>query len=1250
MDASTTWSFWIDTGGTFTDCLARTPSGGLRRLKVLSTGSVRGRIASVEDRDALVVEGLPAVNPGFFSGYTLRDSRGFGLRKIVRDRRANDLVRLELDRESGCQTGDTVDLSAGEEAPLLAMRILTDTPLGKPLPAAELRLATTRGTNAILEGKGERVAFFVTRGFGDLLRIGDQRRPDLFALNVTKPAPLHGPVVEVDERLAADGSVVAPINLEGLREQVEALLKDGIRVAAIALLHGYRNPVHEKALAFFVKDAGFEVVSVSSELAPFIKLVPRAETTVVDAMLAPVMDSYLDGVGKAVDPKRFWVMTSAGGLVRRDAYRPKDSLLSGPAGGVAGAVAVSRRAGFSRILTFDMGGTSADVARFEGDFEYRAEHVVGHARVFAPALRLETVAAGGGSICRFDGTALVVGPESAGADPGPACFGGGGPLTLTDVNLLSGRLDPAKFGVPVFVQAAEAKLEEALSDIERATAQRPAAADVLRGFLEIANERMADVIRRISVREGYDPVDYTLVAFGGAGGLHACAIAELLKMKSVLFPADSGLLSAYGLREAVPERFAERQIMKPLAESGPFLDVLLEELAGEGRAGLIDDGLEASQCMVRRREIQLRFSGQESGFYVDAEPVAEIAGRFSSAYESRYGYSARDREIEVVSLRVVVSGKPREEAAENFPSGDDVPSIVAPSVIARADLVPGRRFEGPVLVQDGFGTLFVLEGWSAAVGSGGSIVLNDDRAPGSVSSTVSTDVVELELFTCRFLALVEEMGVLLQRCAISVNVKERLDFSCALLDADGELVANAPHIPVHLGALGICVRRIRETLELLPGDVVITNHPGFGGSHLPDITLVAPVHSRDGVLLGFVANRAHHAEVGGATPGSMPTTARCLAEEGVVIAPMFVARKGSVDWGPVRELLAGGEFPSRAVDENLADLHAQFASIRSGTVALQDLAANHGAEGVRRFMTLLKQRSADALANALSRLPAGVMKARDELDDGMPIEVTCERVGGKLIVDFQGSGDVHPGNLNATPGIVNSALIYVLRLLAGENLPLNEGLLRDVELRIPRGVLSPGFPDDPRRCPAVVGGNVETSQRIVDVLMTAFGMAACSQGTMNNLVIGNESFSYYETIAGGTGAGPGFAGCDAIHSHMTNTAITDPEVFEVRQPLRLEQFAVRTGTGGSGRFAGGAGVVRRVRVLAPVSVSILAQRRTKGPPGSTGGGDGVHGEQWIERPDGTRDKLGSSFSGILNPGDVIEISTPGGGGWGNAGT
>lgn len=1218
-------------------------------MKVLSSGRIRGRVVRVREGGAVVVEGLPVLSRGFFSGFVLRDSRGSAVRRVVGDVRENEGVCLELDGAFNCLPGETVDLSGGEEAPILAMRILTGTPLGKPLPEAEFRLATTRGTNALLEGKGARVAFFVTRGFGDLLKIGDQRRPDLFALNVAKPAPLHGPVVEVDERLAADGSIIAPLDLERLREPIAELLEDGIRVAAVALLHGYRNPAHENALASFLKNAGFEVVSVSSELSPFIKLVPRAETTVVDAMLAPVMRSYLDGVGRAVDPKRFWVMTSAGGLVRRNAYRPKDCLLSGPAGGVAGAAAVARRAGISRILTFDMGGTSTDVARFEGDFDYRAEHVVGHARVFAPALRVETVAAGGGSICRFDGTALVVGPESAGAEPGPACYGSGGPLTLTDVNLLIGRLDTAKFGVPVHVNAAKTRLEEILLEIDRATGQRPAVDDVLQGFLNIANERMADAICGISVREGYDPAQYTLVAFGGAGGLHACAIAEQLKMTSVLFPADSGLLSACGLREAVPERFAERQVMKPLNEALPSLDHSLGELVGEGRAGLVEEGLEATQCIVRRREVQLRYAGQEAGLFIEADPVAEIASRFLGAYESRFGYSAEDRNFEVVSLRVVVSGKPCEDAAENFPRNGDHSLDSNAGGIARATLVAGRQFDGPVLVQDGFSTLYVSDGWKASVGSEGSILLSNIPASTPVSPTVSPEVVELELFTCRFLALVEEMGVLLQRCAISVNVKERLDFSCALFDVDGELVANAPHIPVHLGAMGICVRRICETLELSPGDVVVTNHPGFGGSHLPDITLVAPVHSADGDLLGFVANRAHHAEVGGATPGSMPTNARCLAEEGVVISPTFVARKGRVDWKPVRERLAGGDHPSRAVEENMADLHAQLASIRRGAIALRELAADHGSGVVHRFMALLKQRSANALANALSRLPAGDLNARDQLDDGTPIEVTCERDAGKLVVDFRGSGGVHPGNLNATPGIVNSALVYVLRVLAGEDLPLNEGFLRDVELRIPRGVLSPEFPDDPRACPAVVGGNVETSQRLVDVLMTAFGMAACSQGTMNNLVLGNENFSYYETIAGGTGAGPGFAGCDAVHSHMTNTAITDPEVFEVRQPLRLERFAVRTGSGGAGRFVGGSGIVRRIRVLAPVSVSLLTQRRMKNPPGAAGGGGGMCGEQWIERTDGAREKLSSSFSGSLNPGDVIEIFTPGGGGWGKAG-
>lgn len=1224
------WQFWMDTGGTFTDCLARDPAGAWHRAKVLSTGAVRARVTAVAGSREVALGGLTWPGDGLFSGWRAAPPAQASAEAGV-VAWSGGTRRLVLDRDVDWPVGTLVDLATGEEAPVVAMRLLTGTRAGAALPPVSLRLATTRGTNALLEGRGAPVVFFVTEGFADLLRIGDQRRPDLFAIRVEKPPPLHGPVVEVRGRLDAQGRELVPLDLAAVGAAASALHAQGHEVAAVALVHSYREPGHERAVAQVLREAGFRHVSVSSELAPSIRIVPRAETAVVDAMLAPVMERYLSGVAAVVDPAQLFVMTSAGGLVRCADYRPKDSLLSGPAGGVAGAAAVARRAGLGRIITFDMGGTSTDVARFEGDFDYQYQHSVGTARIMAPALRVESVAAGGGSVCRFDGSALVVGPESAGARPGPACYGAGGPLTLTDVNLLLGRLDPARFGLPAFPEAAEAALAGVMAAIAAARGTPPARDEVLRGFLEIADERMAEAIRRISVREGYDAAEYALVSFGGAGGLHACAVAGRLGIGRILHPADSGLLSAYGLGQAVEERIVERQVLGLLDAERSAIPAWIASLEAEGRAQLAGGGVPADHLVLRRAELELRFAGQDAGLAVAATPLGTLEARFVEAYRRRFGYAPVDRAIEVVTARVVVSTASTSVEVETF---------------------GGRAggAAGPRLIQDGFSTLYIAEGWSGCAGSCGSLLL-ERRAPGALEAAdVRRDeVVDLELFTHRFRAVVDEMGLLLRRSALSVNIKERLDFSCALLDAQGELVANAPHVPVHLGALGLCVRRVREVLDLRAGDVAITNHPGFGGAHLPDVTLIAPVHAGDGTLLGYVANRAHHAEIGGVRPGSMPPDARRLIEEGVILPPMLLVRAGAADWEGVAARLRGGLYPSRRVDENLADLHAQLASIRFGADALQALAGRHGAAALHHFMGRLKERAASALADALERRAQLDASASDALDDGTPVVVRLmrERASGRLRVDFSGSGGVHPGNLNATPAIVRSALIYVLRLLAGRDLPLNEGLMRDVDLVVPEGLLAPHFVDDPALCPAVVGGNVETSQRVVDVLVRALGLAASSQGTMNNLIFGNARCSYYETIGGGTGAGEGFDGCDGVHSHMTNTAITDPEVLELRLPVRLERFALRRGSGGAGRWRGGDGLERVLRFLEPMDVSLLTQRRCSGPPGCAGGAPGAAGAQWLERVLGSgREPLGFVSGFAVQAGDVLGINTPGGGGWG----
>ena len=1249
MGETQRWQFWMDTGGTFTDCLACAPDGRRHRLKVLSSGALRVGLKARRRADQVCFDRAWIVGDSRLEGFSVRPVAGGEAAMITGWDSTRRLATL--DRAVTWRVGDVVDVGTGEEAPVLAMRLLTGTAAGDPLPLSELRLATTRGTNALLEGKGARVVLFVTAGFGDLLRIRDQRRPDLFALRVQKPPPLHGPVLEVHERLTADGREETALDLGRLRADAARLRSDGYDVAAVALLHSYRDDRHEKAVAAVLREVGFRHVSLSSELAPFIKIVPRAETAVVDATLGPVMEQYLSGVASVLDADRLLVMTSAGGLVRRASFRPKDGLLSGPAGGVAGAAAVARRAGLARIIAFDMGGTSTDVARYEGDFDYQHEHVVGHARVMAPALRVESVAAGGGSVCRFDPVAgsLIVGPESAGARPGPACYGAGGPLTLTDVNLLLGRLDPGRFALPVFPDAAEAALRAVLDEVGAGGGAGGGRGGGLHGFLEIADARMADAIRRISVREGYDASEYVLVAFGGAGGLHACAVAARLGMRRVLHPADSGLLSAYGLGRAAEECIRERQILEPLPKVAQAVSILLRELEEDGRRTLGAGDVPEDEIQARRAELELRFAGQDQGLVIPAEPAASVCDRFLAAYRKRFGYAPTDRVIEVVTARVVVRREIGELERETFAEGDgasaDADARAHPPRIARADCVPGMSRQGPCLVQDGFSTLHVAPGWTARMGSLGSILLESVGVDAPAGGGRG-EVVEAELFTSRFRSLVAEMGLLLQRCALSVNIKERLDFSCALLDAAGCLVVNAPHVPVHLGALGLCVRSVVQSMPLGPGDVAITNHPAHGGAHLPDVTLIAPVHAEDGTLLAYVANRAHHAEIGGVRPGSMPPDAHSLAEEGVVLPPIRFVRDGEADWGVIEQRLRAGLHPSRRVDENLADLHAQLASIRLGVAMLEELARRHGASLLRHYMDWLQDRAASALSGVLDRIGLREAGAVDQLDDGARIAVEMTRRDGRLLIDFSGSAGVHPGNLNATPAIVRSAVIYVLRVLAGCDLPLNEGLLRQVDLVLPAGMLAPPFEEDPTRCPAVVGGNVETSQRIVDVLVRALGLAASSQGTMNNLIFGNTRCSYYETIGGGTGAGDGFRGCDGVHSHMTNTAITDPEILELRLPVRLERFALRCGSGGAGRFVGGEGLERVIRFLEPVDISLLTQRRTDGPPGLCGGGAGAPGEQWIERAQGGREPLVSIAGTSAAGGDRLIIRTPGGGGWG----
>lgn len=1232
----------VDTGGTFTDCWGKPDGDAAPRLvKVLSSGRLRIAVKQWFSPQELQIQ-LPenwVTSDGFFNDYQVETDKESTIVISYDDKTHRLLLADSVSKTK------SIDLHANEEAPVLGARLLTGTSLECPFPELDFRLATTRGTNALLERKGGKVALFVTEGFADLLTIRDQRRPDLFALQHARPSPLFEQVIEVPGRLDAEGREITPIDFsQAFEAALEKARQSGITLGAVALLHSYRNKAHENAVAKRLIEAGFEILSCSSELAPLIKILPRAETAVVNSYLHPVMQSFLDHIRYRIgDDRKLLTMTSAGGLEPIGSYCPKDSLLSGPAGGVSGAAAIAGELECERILTFDMGGTSTDVARYERGFQYRFEQIVGDARLLSPALKIETVAAGGGSICAWEQDRLKVGPESAGADPGPACYGRGGPLTVTDVNLLLGRIDPDNFGIPLSEENLSASKKAAMAlQHEAGLPEANLSEEFLRGLLDIAVEQMADAIRTISIRDGADPSDYALLAFGGAGPLHACDIAERLNVRRILIPAEAGLLSAYGLDQASIERFAEQQVnLTVTSEKLPdiFNSTDDEALSALERAGFSGE--------VNRRIVELRLAGQDATLTVEVSAPEALESEFGRVYQNTFGYDApSDRPIEVVSYRAI-AGTGRSNSRKIEPthlrrkSSPSAP-LGHGTFVDRSGLQTGSTVHGPSVIQDPFSTLFLKSGWTAQVAFNGSLDLHYRSTDPKKQSQRPAEIVH-ELFRHRFDNLVEEMGTILQRAAVSTNVKERADFSCALLDSEGQLISSAPHIPVHLGALGMCVRKVRKVIKMRPGDTIVTNHPAIGGSHLPDVTLVTPVFAgQNEALIGYVANRAHHAEIGGIAPGSMPPSATCLAEEGVLISPTHLIDEGSSCFDKVSEILTKAPYPTRHLKDNLADLNAQLASNRRGETLLQQIADGCGIDLLKSEMLHLKQQSFDALGEHLSKTGFEKCSAIETLDDGTPIEVRILNDKGKLTVDLSGTGATLPGNLNATPAIVQSAVLYALRLWMQSKVPLNEGMLRSAEIILPECFLNPTFFDDPTKSPAVVGGNVESSQRLVDTLIKALEIQACSQGTMNNFLFGDENFGYYETICGGSGAGEGYNGTAGIHTHMTNTAITDPEILEQRYPVRLHRFSIRNGSGGDGKWSGGDGIIREVEFLKPLQVSLIAQHRQITPFGGNGGSHGRCGQQFLnDKP------INGTAAFAAAPGDRLRIETPGGGGWGS---
>ena len=1255
------WKIWVDTGGTFTDCIAITPAAEKKRLKVLSSGCLRGRILEKTGPCQYLIQQNWGVGKSIFDGYR------FGL---VNDDQLSSTVktvdlkhnRLELEEDLAIPALSDFEISSGEEAPVLAARMATEKKLHEPLPKLEMRIGSTKGTNALLEKKGAGLTLLITRGFRDLLEIGHQQRPHLFQLAVPPPTVLYDQVIEVEERVSATGEVIRPLRKQAMEGYLDKLKNE---VVVVALMNAYRNPVHELQLKEALSEKGIRFVSLSHELTPTIKLLPRAQTALVNGYLSPVIQRYLEeieqGLTKGSDGEEgqaphLLVMTSSGGLVNSRFFQPKDSLLSGPAGGVVGAAHVAEGLGYPRILTLDMGGTSTDTARYDGRLDYQFLTRIDDFELASSSLAIETVAAGGGSICYFDGYKLQVGPESAGAHPGPACYGAGGPLTVTDVNLLLGKMDPTAIGIPIDLQAAMKSLLALRQEIYDRSRQQLDPIELLQGFERIANRKMADAIRKISVAKGINPSDYALLAFGGAGGLHACRIASILEMNQVILPFDGGLLSAWGIGNANVERLAERQINAPLKDNLKTLDQSIASVKQTARGNLAAEGLPEDQIEIQSVLVYLRLAGQSHNLELVYDKPESLSSEFERQYRDLFGYYPEGGSIEIESIKAIASTRlmtpaqpQKAEATHDARPAGSFAGVFLPDtkypVYVWKDLKAGATLAGPSILVNDTSTAFLEPGWEAVVGEQGDVICKISHSEGQVDMEFK-EAIELELFTNQFIAIANEMGAQLQRTAFSVNIKERLDFSCALLDGEAQLLVNAPHIPVHLGSLGICARLVLEKLTIGPGDVVITNHPKYGGSHLPDITLLSGVFTDAGDLIGYVINRAHHAELGGKQPGSMPPDATTLEEEGVVIPPTYLVRQGAIDWEKFAKVLTGAKYPTRSVQENLADVKAALASLRNGERGLKAMVNRYGLQKVRHYMAKLKEISRLELQKELSKIDGKSYKATELLDDDHAIVVKVEVKQGRITFYFDGTSQQHQHNLNANLSIVYSAILYVLRLLCSKDIPLNGGLMELVEIQMPNCFLNPEFADDPAKCPAVVGGNTEVSQRLVDTLLKALGLAACSQGTMNNLLFGNDRFGYYETIGGGIGAVEGAHGRSATHQHMTNTKITDPEELEWKYPVRLHRFEIRRGSGGAGQWNGGDGIVRELEFLEEVEMTILSQHRKVAPYGVHGGNDGQTGQQYIIRADGWREYIEGVDARRMFSGERIIVKTPGGGAWG----
>jgi len=1195
------WQFWIDRGGTFTDLVARRPDGSLTTHKLLSE------------------------NPEQY-----------------------------------------------EDAAIQGIRDLMGLARGQPIPAERVehvKMGTTVATNALLERKGDRTLLAITTGFADALRIGYQARPKIFDRHIRLPDRVYDEVAEIDERLRADGTVERALDEAGARRALRAAFDRGIRSVAIVLMHGYRYTAHEARVAAIAREIGFTQVSTSHETSPLMKLVSRGDTTTVDAYLSPILRRYVDQVAGQLGGARLMFMQSNGGLADARFFQGKDSILSGPAGGIVGAVRTAEMAGFDKIIGFDMGGTSTDVSHYAGEYERAFETQVAGVRMRAPMLRIHTVAAGGGSILHFDGARFRVGPDSAGANPGPACYRRGGPLAVTDCNVMLGKIVPRHFpkvfgphaDEPLDVAVVREKFGALAQEIRQATGEVRSPEAVAEGFLTIAVANMANAIKEISVQRGYDVTEYTLQCFGGAGGQHACLVADQLGMTKVFLHPYAGVLSAYGMGLADIRALREKAVEAELGAALPELPALYEPLIAEARGEVEAQGIADANITLHRR-VHLRYEGTDSALVASFGTAEEIVADFERLHRQRYGFVVPNKRhiVEAISVEVVGStGTGAVEASFLRPgaAGDAQPIDStrlfshgqwwdAP-VYDRATLGAGARIAGPAIVIEANSTNVIEPEWQAEMTAQGHLVMTRAVAARRAYAVgTSVDPVMLEVFNNLFMSIAEQMGSTLENTSYSVNIKERLDFSCAIFDAEGNLIANAPHMPVHLGSMGESVRTvIRERgREMQPGDVYVLNAPYNGGTHLPDITVITPVYDEAGqAILFWLGSRGHHADVGGITPGSMPPDSTHIDEEGVLLDNVKLVDRGRFLEEEIYAHLRSGKYPARNPYQNVADLKAQIAANEKGVQELRKMVRHFSLPVVQAYMGHVQDNAEEQVRRVLGVLKSGSFAY--PMDDGSVIKVavSIDQASRSGVIDFTGTSPQRPTNFNAPSAVCRAAVLYVFRTLVDDEIPMNEGCLKPLRIIIPEGsMLNPRYPA------AVVAGNVETSQVVTDTLYGALGVLAGAQGTMNNLTFGNEKYQYYETICGGSGAGPGFDGTDAVHTHMTNSRLTDPEVLEWRFPVLLEEFRINRGSGGKGKWRGGDGTIRRLRFLEPMTAAILANHRKIAPFGLKGGEDGSVGRNWVERTDGTRVELAATGQAEMGAGDVFVIVTPSAGGYGPA--